>query len=93
MKKSFKKCGLIVKVLIGLAALAGTSCSNLFDDFLNEDGSIKNGDTRLSVTSNSGTQINSENFVNTNTGSKQLFQILSLRNSFLRMKIMSSKIR
>ena len=38
MKKSFKKCGLIVKVLIGLAALAGTSCSNLFDDFLNEDG-------------------------------------------------------
>ena len=71
MKKSFKKCGLIVKVLIGLAALAGTSCSNLFDDFLNEDGSIKNGDTRLSVTSNSGTQINSENFVNTNTGSNE----------------------
>ncbi len=58
MKKVFKKSGLIVKVLIGLALLGGTSCSNLFDDFLNEDGSIKSGDTRLTAINPGQSQLN-----------------------------------
>ena len=47
MKKALKKAELIVKVLTGLALLSVSSCSNLFDDLLNEDGSIKSGDSRL----------------------------------------------
>ena len=58
MKKVFKKSGLIVKVLIGLALLGATSCSNLFDDFLNEDGSIKSGDTRLTAINPGQSQLN-----------------------------------
>ena len=58
MKKVFKKSGLIVKVLIGLALLGATSCSNLFDDFLNEDGSIKSGDTRLTAIDPGQSQLN-----------------------------------
>ncbi|WP_027727955.1 hypothetical protein [Treponema sp. C6A8] len=51
MKKTAKKCELIVKVLIGLALLPATSCSSLFDDFMNVDGSLKTGDTSLSLSS------------------------------------------
>lgn len=58
MKKVFKKSELIVKVLIGLALLGATSCSNLFDDFLNEDGSIKSGDTRLTAINPGQSQLN-----------------------------------
>ena len=46
MKKN-RKYSAAVKILVSLSLLAFTSCSNLFVDMLNEDGSVKTGDTSL----------------------------------------------
>ena len=58
MKKNIK-CNKLSKILLGLSLLTFTSCSNLFFDMLNEDGTVKTGDTSLQSSSDSTDKITS----------------------------------
>ncbi|SFI45829.1 Cadherin-like beta sandwich domain-containing protein [Treponema bryantii] len=64
MKKN-RKYSAAVKILASLSLLAFTSCSNLFVDMLNEDGSVKTGDTSLQTSLDPD-----ENIITPETGNK-----------------------
>ena len=49
---------LLAKLFIGLSLFAWTSCSNLFDDILNDDFSVKSGDSSLRTSTGDVSQSN-----------------------------------